>query len=335
MLASNAIPVQAETTVATESIPLVEISMADADPLDTLKQAVIKDRAEETNLDLSTVDMSASTISIDHFDQTQKGLSQVNVNITLASVETEDDGQNAVVTEPSMAFSFSQQVILNIKETDAPQILLNKDYITLTVGDDFTPESYIGYVFDSSRVLPAVTIENWVDTSTAGTYWCHYKAVNQTGKETDAYLRVDVENPVTVTSTGVSVDLSAITSNAYVDGSVYDMLNAINAVRSANGLYSYSMADTSGLTAAAVRATEASYYLSHTRPNGAAYSTAFDEQGVSHGAMYECLVAYGSSVDTNLSWWLNEPGHARIILGTSGSTIAIGYASGVWSADVY
>lgn len=339
LLMANTAAVQAETSADDNSIPVIEISMADEDPLEKLKEQVINERAKSGKLDLSTVDMGASSIKVDHFDQTQQGLSQVNVSVNLVSVdkttsETQEDG-TTVVQEPSISFSFTEPVTLRVKSSDAPQILLNEDYITLTVGDTFDPNAYIGYTFDASRVLPAVKIENWVDTSAAGTYWCHYLAVNQSGKETSTYLRVDVKEKEVKTSTGVKVDLSSILAGVNVDGSVYGMLDAINAVRAENGLYAYSMADTAGLTAAAVRATEASYYLSHTRPDGTPYYTAFDEQGVGHGSMYECLVAYGSSIEANLGWWLSEPGHAAIILGSSGSTIAIGYANGIWSADVY
>jgi|GEM_PF-1948890 len=340
VLMMNTAAVKAETSDSDNSIPVIEISMADENPLEKLKEQVISERARSGRLDLSTVDMGASSIKVDHFDQTQQGLSQVNVSVNLVSVdkataEMQEDG-TTVVQEPSISFSFTEPVTLRIKASDAPQILLSEDYISLTVGDTFDPNAYIGYTFDQSRVLPAVKIENWVDTSKAGTYWCHYLAVNQAGRETSAYLRVDVKEEKKVkTSTGVDVDLSAILAGANVDGSVYGMLDAINAVRAENGLYAYSMADTAGLTAAAVRATEASYYLSHTRPDGTPYYTAFDEQGVGHGSMYECLVAYGSSIEANLGWWLSEPGHAAIILGSSGSTIAIGYANGIWSADVY
>ena len=209
MLSLTVMPVEAETANSADAMPLIEISMTDADPLDTLKQEVIKQRAEDTDLDLSTVDMGASTITVDHFNQSKKGLSQVNVNVILASRETEADGDE-VTLEPSMAYSFSEPITLAIKESDAPQILLSESYVSLTVGDEFSPEGYVSYVGDSSNVLPAMTIENWVDTETAGTYWCHYMVTNQLGKSTSAYLRVDVENPVTTTSTGVVVDLSAI-----------------------------------------------------------------------------------------------------------------------------
>lgn len=332
MLSLSTMPVEA-ATADTAVMPLIEISMADSDPLDTLKKEVIKQRAEDTDLVLSTVDIGASKISVDHFNQSRKGLSQVTVNIILASKETETDGDERTL-EPSMAYSFSETITLSIKESAAPQILLTESFLSLNIGDEFIPESHLSYVGDSSNVLPAVTIENWVDTSAAGTYWCHYMVTNQLGKQTSAYLRVDVEDPTVTAGNGAFAGIAAF-SGAYVDGSVYGMLDAINAVRTSSGLFAYSMADTAGLTAASVRASEASYYLSHTRPNGTSYSTAFDEQGVGHGFIYECLVAYGSSIDSNLSWWLNEPGHARIILGSSGSTIAIGYSNGVWVADVY
>jgi uncharacterized protein YkwD len=130
--------------------------------------------------------------------------------------------------------------------------------------------------------------------------------------------------------------LPAPVSVAYVDDSIWSMLDAINAVREQYGLYDYTMADDTAMQASAVRAAEASGYVSHTRPDGRKYYTALDDAGESHGsAVSEILVCCGSTIESNLDWWMNSPGHRAIILGTSGSTMSIGYSNGMWEAMVF
>ena len=114
------------------------------------------------------------------------------------------------------------------------------------------------------------------------------------------------------------------------------MFEAINAVRAAYGLYPYVLGSDTGMTASAIRAQECTYFLSHTRPDGTPYHTVMAQVGEPHGSsVWEILVAYGNSVETNLNWWLNEPGHAAIVLGTFGTTISIGHSGSTWEAMVY
>ena len=109
-----------------------------------------------------------------------------------------------------------------------------------------------------------------------------------------------------------------------------------NAIRQANGIAPFALADTAGLSAAAVRAQDASYYLSHSRPDGSSYITALDEAGVAYCHYpHEVLVAYGDLIETNLGWWMNSPGHSAKLMNPGMDIIAIGHYGGVWVGMIY
>ena len=236
-------------------------------------------------------------------------------------------------------------------------IVLNLKTETAEVDNSasFDPVSYIEEVSDQGKALPVLRITSDVNTEENGEYSVQYEALNLMGETVQANLSVTVryseaqlkeieerkaaeeaarreeEARAQVSSGNVSLS----TLGVYDTGTVYGMVEAINAVRAAYGLYPFAYASSAAFDAAAIRAQECTYYLSHTRPDGRPYYTALDECGVSYGYAAEILVAYGSSIQDNLNWWLSEPGHAAIVLSSSDTYIAVGYAGGIWSAEVY
>ncbi len=311
-----------EKTAEDASLCIIELDPADTQPLETLKEAVIRFEEENGELSADDISLSDSLVRVSKFEKYSGGLQSAVVSLSVRSDE-EDAG---------IAWSLSQPVLIRTLASDAPLITLTEETVRVKHGDTFDPVAYIAEISDASGILPVISVEGEADTQNDGTYTLTYTVTNQIGKSGSATLNVEVYTPRMVP--GTNVDMSTLVYRN--DGSVEAMFAAINAVRAEYGLYPYQLADETGLTASAIRAQECTYFLSHTRPDGSPYHTVLDQVGDPHGTVvWEILVAYGDSVETNLGWWLSEPGHARIVLGTSGSTIAIGHSGSVWEALVY
>lgn len=279
--------------------------------------------------------------------------------VVLSSVENRGVTAQTVKEAPAV---FSEGELTGIGESvfamirsTAPELKLKTKEIELDNGASFDALEFISDIVDESWVMPLLKITGFVDTEENDTYQIRYELMNQNGETAEEVLNVTVRyseeqlreieeqraaeeaerlaEEAREQAAGGNVSLSTL--GVYDTGTVYSMVEAINAVRAAYGLYPYAYASEAGFNAAAIRAQECTYYLSHTRPNGTDYDTALDECGVSYNYAYEILVAYGSSVEENLNWWLSEPGHRNIVLGSAGTYIAVGYADGIWSAEVY
>ncbi len=317
--------VKAEVSDPSVLIPVIEIT-GDKDPLEVIKEEVIRYEAECGRLSLSSIDIEKSTVSVSSYDKYAAGLDQATVSLFLVS----DDEDGETVT--SIASSYNEQVLLHTAFSDIPEITLKEESIRIKKNADFDPTEYIASISDVSGNLPVLSVDTDLDTSKDGVYTVTYTVTNQSGRSARASLEAEVYTPRPVP--GTNVDLSTLMIND--DGSVEAMFAAINAVRAEYGLYPYVLAGDGGQTALAIRAQECTYFLSHTRPDGTSYHTVMDQIGVPHGSMvWEILVACGSTVESNLGWWLNSPGHRAAVLGTFGSTIAIGHCGNVWAAMVY
>lgn len=297
----------------------LEINLSEPDPLEQIKHLVIEKKAAEGLLDPATVNMKESRMSISRIDR-DNPLQPVTVMIHLSNGE--DD---------SIAYQLQTQAYLSFREADKPRILLTAEEAELEIGDEFDPMSYIAFVSAEEETFPTISVIGSVNTEEEGFYEIWYAVTAKDGSRGYATLFVTVKKPQKGIRT-VSMEEAHIND----DGSIEAMFAAINAVREANGLHPYKWGEEAALTAAAIRAEEASYYVSHTRPDGSLYYTAMDECGVQYANFpHEILVAYGDSVEVNLNWWLNEPGHAAIVLSDRLQTIAIGKYGAMWSAEVY
>lgn len=166
--------------------PLVEVSMADTNPNETLKKAIIeaKVQADET-LNLSDVDIEQSKIELNGFDRTQSGLQNVTARVSLSS-------ENEATP---VSYTFIQDVTIKMVKTGAPQLKLKSDEVIVNNGDSFVPTNYIAYINDDSGVLPMLEIEESVNMEVDGIYPVTYTAIDVEGNKTTAELKVEVKTP--------------------------------------------------------------------------------------------------------------------------------------------
>ena len=296
--------------------------------------------------------VTAGTASLFILSAADTGVSAKSAVIDAAELE----GTATGIAE----YSFTEEL------TDLLEITLTAKEIEIDNGAEFNVLDYIEEITDAVENAVILNITGEVDTSENDSYTVTYDVTDLNGNTDTETLSVTVRyseeqlreiaereaaekaaaeeaarkaeeeaRQAQLDSQASYGNVSLSSLGVYDSGSAYAMIEAINAVRASYGLYAYSYASSAGFDAAAIRAQECTYYLSHTRPNGSAYNTALDECGVSYGYDSEIIAAYGSSIEANLNWWLSDAGHRNIVLGTSGSTIAAGYAGGVWVAEVY
>ncbi|MGM9940477.1 MAG: CHAP domain-containing protein [Bulleidia sp.] len=173
------------------NVPVFELSTSDSNPITTLKNAVISDRAEnDPNIDMDAVDMARSTIDIDGFNSAKTGIQSVKVKVNLARKASETESY-----QDSVGYSFIEDAVIKMTVDAAPKIALTGNSITVNNGDTFNPESFIIYVTDDSGNLPALKIDSNVDMSTDGTYSVTYTAVDQIGNSVSKVLEVNVKTP--------------------------------------------------------------------------------------------------------------------------------------------
>lgn len=182
--------VSADDTLGT-NVPVFELSTSDSNPITTLKNAVITDRAlNDPNIDLDAVDLARSTIDIDGFNSAKTGIQSVKVKVNLARKASETESY-----QDSVGYSFIEDAVINMAVDASPKIALTGNSITVNNGDTFNPESFIIYVTDDSGNLPALKIDSNVDMTTDGTYSVSYTAVDVIGNSVTKVLEVNVKTP--------------------------------------------------------------------------------------------------------------------------------------------
>ena len=189
----------------------------------------------------------------------------------------------------------------------ATVVLLNKTSLSLDVGKTYTltasiPSSTAAYykTFTSS------------DTSVA--------TVNSSGVVTGkgagrATITVKLNN-------GKSASCTVVV-NPDVETAERQLETLINEYRASKGLKALSTT-TALRNAAGKRATEASTYFSHTRPNGTSFSTVLNEYGIKYTLAGECLAGYSSDPVATLTQWKNSSGHNDILLNKNVTHMSIG-----------
>ncbi len=166
--------------------PLIEISMADVNPNETLKNAIIEAKvAQDDSLSLSDLDIDKSKIEINGFDRNQSGIQNVTARVSLTS-----EGDSS-----TLAYTFIQDVTVKMVKTGAPQLKLKSESVIVNNGDSFIPTNYIAYINDDSGVLPMLEIEENVNMEEDGTYPVTYTAIDIEGNKTTAELLVEVKTP--------------------------------------------------------------------------------------------------------------------------------------------
>lgn len=182
--------INADDTLGSD-VPVFKVSTSDSNPISTLKEEVIRQRAEnDPNIDLDDIDTALSTIDIDGFSSTKTGIQSVKVKVNLAR-----RSNDAISYQDCVGYSFIEDAVINVTVDAAPKIALAGDNITVNNGDTFNPESFIVYATDDSGNLPALKIDSNVDMSQDGNYTVTYTAVDQIGNSTTKSMNVTVKTP--------------------------------------------------------------------------------------------------------------------------------------------
>lgn len=182
--------VSADDTLGS-SVPVFELSTSDSNPITSLKNAVIMERASvDPNVDINDVDIARSTIDIDNFNFTKAGIQSVKVKVNLARKASEN-----VAYQDSVGYSFIEDAVIKVYADSAPKIALTSQSITVNNGDPFNPESFIIYATDDSGNLPALKIDSNVDMNVDGVYSVTYTAIDQIGNSASRSIEVTVKTP--------------------------------------------------------------------------------------------------------------------------------------------
>lgn len=185
--------VSADDTLGS-SVRVFELSTSDSNPITSLKNAVIMERASvDPNVDINDVDIARSTIDIDNFNFTKAGIQSVKVKVNLARKASED-----VAYQDSVGYSFIEDAVIKVyadSAPSAPKIALTSQSITVNNGDPFNPESFIIYATDDSGNLPALKIDSNVDMNVDGVYSVTYTAIDQIGNSASRSIEVTVKTP--------------------------------------------------------------------------------------------------------------------------------------------
>ena len=182
--------VSADDTLGS-SVRVFELSPSDSNPITSLKNAVIMERASvDPNVDINDVDIARSTIDIDNFNFTKAGIQSVKVKVNLARKASEN-----VAYQDSVGYSFIEDAVIKVYADSAPKIALTSQSITVNNGDPFNPESFIIYATDDSGNLPALKIDSNVDMNVDGVYSVTYTAIDQIGNSASRSIEVTVKTP--------------------------------------------------------------------------------------------------------------------------------------------
>ena len=182
--------VSADDTLGS-SFRVFELSTSDSNPITSLKNAVIMERASvDPNVDINDVDIARSTIDIDNFNFTKAGIQSVKVKVNLARKASEN-----VAYQDSVGYSFIEDAVIKVYADSAPKIALTSQSITVNNGDPFNPESFIIYATDDSGNLPALKIDSNVDMNVDGVYSVTYTAIDQIGNSASRSIEVTVKTP--------------------------------------------------------------------------------------------------------------------------------------------
>lgn len=309
-------PTSVEAQVAT-NVQTVEVQINSMDNAELIKTSIINTLAlENKTIDINSIDINNTTLTLDKLDTTTLGDHLVNATINVKSLPN---------TLSVIDSSYCVKLNIRVVDNAAPVLELTQSHAVIKKDAEFNPWDYISFAFDNSHTYPEITLEHNVDVSTYGEYVVNYTAKDKSGNITN------IDMPVTVSSN--SYDLSNVTYNS---DDIQYMLDLINEVRTSNGLNPYQLGDDLAQQAVAIRAQEAAGAISHTRPDGSHYKTAFDEIGVSYeNHPLEILTYSGSTVEDKLNWWLNSSGHRSILMQPDYDYIALAYVGGLWCGIAY
>lgn len=276
----------------------------------------------ETDLDFDKLGEQTGTLTV--YDQ---GASNVNPTMILETNETEP------IEKMDTNIKHNFTVEIEVKDTVAPEIHLTTSEILLDNGEEIVPEEWVDYIWDNAdgEITSWEFDANDLDINSGGHYTGIYTATDSSGNTATEYLYIAVKEKQSVSRLATyNTTFAAYSAGANTSGSIYELANLINSYRASYGLGSLTM-DTGSLGAAAqLRATEASGYVSHYRPNGTYFSTALDAYGVGYNTSGEVLTYAGTTPAAALNWWMSSPAHWASLMSGRYTSIGIGYYNGMW-----
>ena len=256
------------TTVEKENtLPVIEVSQQDLNPLDTIKSLVIQERAAfDGTYDLANISLEKSVADIEGFNRSITGIQTVTVKVTLASTgDTE--------AQKTLGYSFIQKAVVNVVNSTAPVIKLKNSSVVVNNGDTFNASSYISYINDDSGILPVLTVEGSVDMNTDGDYPVTYTVVDTAGNKSTATMTVTVRTPQEVVDARIAEEerQREEAERLAAEEAARNLQAAAAAVRSITSTYDASKYDASlyaGGIAAALSLVGTPYQWGGTTPSG-------------------------------------------------------------------
>lgn len=226
------------------------------------------------------------------------------------------------------------RVTLQFVDTTPPTITLKHKSLTITEGESFKAEDYLVDVSDNSFDKVDVAIQDNTNVDKAGTYEVAYIAVDESKNKTEEILKVTVKAkpkpPPVVRKAVVTPSPVMRASNDF-----FGALSIINSYRIANGLNPLQMGSSGEQAAAATRAAEAAGYLSHQRPDGRSYVTAFTDRGIYRSSIVEVLTYSGTTAADKVAWWMSSASHRANLMRRDITHIALGAYGNMWVGMAY
>ena len=321
-------PIYAEETLLGTEPTTITIELGDMNAAETIKINLIDLKVDGKLFpDLKDhIDIEHSELKIEGLDISKLGIQEVMVHMTIKS---------SSITKNNLLFNniITEKINIYVVDTTAPVITLKYPKIRLDFEEELNPDEWVESIVDNSNT-DVISIDadiSQLDIKTPGDYEVVYSAQDIHGNIGYATLHVTVKKkkvaPKTYTTTSSSVTVSSDT--------IQSMLSMMNAARAENGLSALTLGDEKAQAAINVRACEAASYVSHRRPDGRHYKTAFDDYGVSYSHPYEILTYSGSTTTDKFNWWMGSSGHRAIVLRSNGTRVAIGYCGKMWATIVY
>ena len=173
--------------------------------------ALLPADSEVYTMELGSVTPSDASVFVDNENTSEKmqnAQKDIHLNYTDEQTITKEDGTaylkvgdyEGTVTAGSQELPFT----LHIIDTTAPEATLSQESISFEYGTDLTDHDWNQYISTSDLDETSITVEQTIDTYTAGNYTVKYLIADPSGNSVEKELAVTVnEKPApTTTSSG-------------------------------------------------------------------------------------------------------------------------------------